>query len=75
MPVVSVEDAEAVLSIDKVSEGRLALIPLRGNREVLTYEFECEADGTYFVYIDALTGREANILYVISDDETGQRTI
>ena len=75
MPVVSVEDAEAVLSINKVSDGRLALIPLRGNREALTYEFECEADGTYFVYIDALTGREANILYVISDDETGQRTI
>lgn len=74
-PAISLQQAKDALSIQSVSDGRLALIPLRGNREVLTYEFECENDGTYFVYIDAMTGREANILYVVSDDETGQRTI
>lgn len=74
-PAVSLEDAANALAIPAVSKGRLALIPLRGNREVLTYEFECESDGTYFVYIDAMNGKEVNILYVISDDETGQRTI
>ncbi len=73
-PAISEQEAESVLSLPKVTEGRLALIPLRGNREVLTYEFECEKDGTYFVYIDALTGREANILYVISDENVGQKT-
>ena len=74
-PSVTQEQASSVLSIPAVSEGRLALIPLRGDREVLTYEFECEQDGTYFVYIDAMTGKEVNILYVISDTETGQKTV
>lgn len=73
-PAVTLEKAKSTLQLSTLDEGRLALIPLRGNKEVLTYEFECEQDGTYFVYIDAMTGREANILYVISDDETGQRT-
>ena len=40
-------------------------------REVLTYEFECESDGTYFVYIDAATGEEVNILYVVNDVDRG----
>ena len=74
-PKISASEAAKTLSIPAVSEGRLALIPLRGQREVLTYEFECEQDGTYFVYIDAMNGKEVNILYVISDSETGQRTI
>lgn len=72
--VISVDDAAAKLSLPAVTEGRLALIPLRGTKEVLTYEFECEQDGTYFVYIDAKTGEEANILYVISDTKMGERT-
>ena len=74
-PAITAEQAAKTLSIEPVSEGKLSLIPLRGNREVLTYEFECVEDGTYFVYIDAMTGKEANILFVISDSETGQRTI
>ena len=47
----------------------LALIPLDATREVLTYEFECESGGTYFVYIDAMTGEESNILYVIDSEQ------
>lgn len=64
-PAISAEQAESALSIPSVSPARLALIPLEGTKERLTYEFECEQDGTYFVYIDAMSGDEANILYVI----------
>ncbi len=74
-PAISAEQAEKTLSIPAVTEGRLALIPLNGAREVLTYEFECERDGTYFVYIDALTGDEANILYVVDDAGLGSQTM
>ena len=74
-PVVSAEDAAKALSIQAVGEGRLALIPLRGTREVLTYEFECEQNGVYYVYIDALSGDEVNILYVIDSPDTGARSI
>lgn len=73
-PIITSEEAMQNLSLTPVSEGRLALIPLRETREVLTYEFECEQDGTYYVYIDANTGEEVNILYVIEDD-MGARTM
>lgn len=68
---ISLGQASARVTLPKVSEGRLALIPLDETREVLTYEFECEQDGTYFVYIDAATGDEVNILYVIDDTDRG----
>lgn len=68
---ISLAQASARVTLPKVSEGRLALIPLDETREVLTYEFECEQDGTYFVYIDAATGDEVNILYVIDDTDRG----
>lgn len=71
---ISAEQAKTALSIAPIREGRLALIPLKNGREVLTYEFECEENGTYYIYIDAVSGDEANILYVI-DDEMGMRTI
>lgn len=73
-PSITAEQARENLSLTPVSNGKLALIPLRETREVLTYEFECESDGTYYVYIDATTGDEVNILYVISD-EMGERTV
>lgn len=71
---LTAEQAKERLSLQTSDEGRLALIPLRETREILTYEFECEQDGTYFVYIDAMSGEEANILFVIEDD-MGSRTI
>lgn len=73
-PTISATDAQSTLSVQPISEGRLALIPLRETAEVLTYEFECHSDGTYYVYIDARTGEEVNILYVVSDD-AGMRTM
>lgn len=49
-----------------VKSNRLALIPLSGNREILTYEFLTEYQGEdYLVYINALTGDEENILKLI----------
>lgn len=68
---VTLAEAAKVVDLPLVSEGRLALIPIDETKEVLTYEFECEKDGTYFVYIDAQTGAEVNILYVIDDAERG----
>lgn len=73
-PTISEEQARGKLSIAPISEGRLALIPLREASERLTYEFECQSGGTYYVYVDANTGEEVNILYVIEDD-AGMRTI
>lgn len=73
-PTINQDMAKMNLSLQTEDEGRLALIPLRETREVLTYEFECESNGTYYVYIDAMSGEEVNILYVIEDD-LGIRTI
>ncbi len=53
----------------KVKEVRLALIPLDYGEEVLCYEFISTMDGnTYYVYINAVTGVEENILKVIQTD-------
>ncbi len=73
-PALTSQQAESRLSVPPVREGRLALIPMRGTKEALCFEFECESGGTYFVYIDALTGKEANILYVIDSESQGMRT-
>ena len=72
-PAISLETATNHVSIPAIRQGRLALIPLRETREVLAYEFECHQNGVYYIYIDARTGEEVNILYVIEDD-LGQRT-
>ncbi|MBR2956070.1 MAG: germination protein YpeB [Clostridia bacterium] len=71
-PTITMSDAERQLAMAPVTKGRLVLIPDRGEKETLCYEFECESDGTYFVYIDAITGKEAEILYVIDDVDQGQ---
>ncbi|HKL94318.1 MAG TPA: PepSY1/2 domain-containing protein [Clostridia bacterium] len=69
-PTVGIATArKAIKSSLNPNEGRLALIPYR-NAERLTYEFACEGNGLYFVYVDAETGKEINILYVI-DSENG----
>ena len=60
-PALTLAEAAQRITLPLVTEGRLALIPLDETREVLTYEFECEDGGTYFVYIDAMTGEEANM--------------
>ncbi len=67
-PVILESDARKEVFLDGVGEGRLSLIPKNGSSEVLAYEFEGESEGTYFIYIDALTGEEADILYVVDTD-------
>ncbi len=73
-PNISAVSAKSQISLPTHDEGRLCLIPMHETKEVLCYEFECEHDGTYYIYVDAMTGEEVNILYVI-DDGTGAKTI
>lgn len=60
---------EAKQNISKsfnIKNERLVLAPLDYNREALCYEFECERDGaTYYIYINAQTNVEENILKVV----------
>lgn len=64
----TITKAEAQSVIDgriEVSSSRLALIPVDG-QEVLCYEFAGKFDGSdYFVYVDAATGNEVQVLTVV----------
>lgn len=64
----TITKAQAESAIDgriEVSSSRLALIPIDGN-EVLCYEFAGTFDGSdYFVYVDAATGTEVQVLTVV----------
>ena len=68
---LKVEDAEKRISADiEVETSRLALIPLSSGKEVLTYEFSGKgSDGTYYVYIDAISGKEVQIFKVVSSND------
>ncbi|MCM1438484.1 MAG: germination protein YpeB [Roseburia sp.] len=65
-PSVSGAQAKAVINGNMNVEGvRTALIPFDGG-EVLCYEFSGTLDGNdYFVYVDAATGEEIEVLTVI----------
>lgn len=65
-PAVSRESAKAKVGFENASDGRLCVIPYKTSSENLCYEFIVESGGIYYIYIDALTGEEINILYVIS---------
>lgn len=64
----TITKAEAQSVIDgriEVTGSRLALIPVDG-QEVLCYEFAGKFDGSdYFVYVDAATGNEVQVLTVV----------
>ncbi|MDR3217024.1 MAG: germination protein YpeB [Clostridiaceae bacterium] len=63
---------EAKARVDKElspKDGRLTLIPRNDGSEKLAYEFEGEMEGMYLIYIDAMTGKEINILYVVDTGE------
>ncbi len=54
----------------KIETSRLAIIPKGQNQEVLAYEFSGKRnDDTYYIYIDAVTGKEVNIFKVIETTE------
>lgn len=64
---------EKIDSSFEIKLQRLVLAPLDYNREVLCYEFECSKfDSTYYIYINAETGKEENILKVIETDSGSQ---
>lgn len=76
---VSRDIGEAVVVEDEVMEKisgeisvetiRLALVP-KGEKEILSYEvFGTRGEKKYFIYIDAVTGEEINILCVIDSDQ------
>ncbi|AGL03871.1 germination protein YpeB [Desulfoscipio gibsoniae] len=55
--------------------GRLAVIPVGVEKEILTWEFRGTQGGeTYLVYINALTGDEENVLRLVNTDD-GELTL
>ncbi len=70
-PKLTVYQAESKLSLNiDVQTSRLAYIPLENGKERLAYEFFGSGeDGDFYIYIDALSGRELQIFKVINTDE------
>ncbi len=70
-PKIKVEDAERVASKDiEVKFARLAVIPVTQKTERLAYEFYGEnEEGSFYIYVDALTGKELKIFKVITTEE------
>ena len=69
--LLSSADAQQKVS-DKmqVETSRLCIVPLGNSSEVLCYEFSGSIDGaTYYVYVNASTGRQVQMFKVISSTE------
>ncbi len=75
-PVLSLSEAREKISSNlNVQTEKLVVIPL-GASEKLCYEFKGEKDGqTYFVYIDAKTGNQAEIFMVVENPARGNQVI
>lgn len=67
---ISLENARAKVSdLLEVKTSRLAIIPI-GQGETLAYEFTALRNGeTYYVYIDAVSGKEVEIFKVVRTTE------
>ena len=67
---IGAKDAESVIDKRmKIERVTLAVIPYGEYSEKLCYEFKGTIDGgDYFVYVDALTGEEINVLYVVNSE-------
>jgi spore germination protein len=67
-PKVTMEEARAKINKKiEISSAGLAIIPTNYNTELLTYEFKGKFNNQDFlVYINALTGKEENILLIIN---------
>lgn len=70
-PKISEEAARERLSSAVTEEGvRLAIIPIAGGKEVLTYEFKVKfGEDHYLVYIDANTGEQRKILLMVNQKD------
>lgn len=76
-PALSLSEAQAKLSSSfTVIDNSMAIVPTSGENEVFCYEFLCKADddSKILVYIDAMTGKEENML-ILMEDENGTLTI
>ena len=67
---ISLENARAKVSdLLEIKTSRLAIIPI-GQSETLAYEFTALRNGeTYYVYIDAVSGKEVEIFKVVRTTE------
>lgn len=70
-PKISEKEArENVLEGLEIQNGRITLIPIGNSSEKLCYEFEGEMNGeTFYVYIDALNGRQVEMFKVIQSSD------
>ena len=70
-PVIDEIQARQAVSIDSdIRTCKLSIIPNEYVGETLCYEFMCISGGnTYYVYIDAKTGEQANILKVVETED------
>lgn len=70
-PTIDEIQARKALTSDvDVRTCRLAIVPNDYVGETLTYEFMCISEGaTYYIYIDAKTGEEFNVLKVVETDD------
>lgn len=73
IPKPKLSEAEAKKKVSqklKIERVKLAIIPLPGDKEQLCYEFRGKYDQSdYFVYINANTGYEEQILKIIKDED------
>jgi spore germination protein len=68
--ITEAEARKKVSTKVKIERVKLAIIPMPGNKEQLCYEFKGKYDkADYFVYINAQTGSEENILRIIADED------
>lgn len=76
VPAISREEALKSVSAElRVTNSRLALIPLTPNTEALCWEFRGECGGReYVVYVNAGNGREEQVFMIIND-ENGQSAV
>ncbi len=70
-PALSEEKAEQKISNNiEIQTARLVIVPIGQTSERLCYEFSGEFEGsTYYVYIDAITGRQVEMFKVIQSTE------
>ena len=71
-PQITEQQARELVSdrLQIQDRGRLALIPLDPDKEILTWEFKgALGEDSYLVYINAMDGREENVLRLIENQD------
>ncbi len=70
-PTITEETAQKSISSDMdIRTTKLCIAPNEFIGETLCYEFMCVQDGaTYYIYVDAKSGKQINILKVIETDD------